>query len=150
MSQSVYITPLGPASGKGLVSLGVMELLSSQVGRAGYFRPIIATLPEDDSQVRLMSMRYEQRGVGAVQMFGAEAGWARDCLRGGRQDELLKKIIQRFEEARRECDFMVCEGTDYRRHTAPFHCFLEDHRRRFAGGAAADRPGACFENVRAG
>lgn len=120
MSKSIYITPLGPESGKGLVSLGVMDLLASQVGRVGYFRPVIAGRPEDDSQVRFMNSRYEQRGLDADQMFGAKAEWARDCLLGGKQDELLKRIIERFEKARRECDFMVCEGTDFRGHTAPF------------------------------
>ncbi len=51
-----------------LVSLGVMDLLASQVGRVGYFRPVIAGRPEDDAQVQLMNSRYEQRGLDAKKL----------------------------------------------------------------------------------
>jgi len=41
MAQSIYITAMGPSSGKSVVALGFMEMLSARLQRIGFFRPII-------------------------------------------------------------------------------------------------------------
>ena len=41
MPQNLYIATIEPGSGKSLVALSVMVLLSSRVQRLGFFRPVI-------------------------------------------------------------------------------------------------------------
>jgi phosphate acetyltransferase len=39
LARNLYITAMEPQSGKTVVSLGIMELLSTRVERLGFFRP---------------------------------------------------------------------------------------------------------------
>ena len=48
MADSLYIAILEKASGKLLVSLGLLELLSRRIGRVGFFRPITPGDERDD------------------------------------------------------------------------------------------------------
>ena len=41
MSNSIYITGMGPGSGKSVVVLGVMELLARHGRKIGFFRPLV-------------------------------------------------------------------------------------------------------------
>ena len=51
MTESLYIASLEPNSGKLVISLGVMEMLSRRVNRLGFFRPISSGPAESDSHV---------------------------------------------------------------------------------------------------
>ena len=57
MSRSVYLTAMGPASGKSAVALGLVELLSRRVSRIGFFRPIVQSVPDND--IELIRARYQ-------------------------------------------------------------------------------------------
>ena len=47
MARNLYITAMEPRSGKSVVALGLMELLSARVERLGFFRPIVPSRPAD-------------------------------------------------------------------------------------------------------
>ena len=57
MTASVYITALEADSGKSLVALGVMELLTRESDRVGYFRPVVRA-GEPDATIELFRSRY--------------------------------------------------------------------------------------------
>ena len=57
MSRSVYLTAMGPASGKSIVALGLVEHLSRRVSRLGFFRPIVQSVPDNDTE--LIRVRYQ-------------------------------------------------------------------------------------------
>ena len=57
MSRSVYLTAMGPASGKSIVALGLVEHLSRRVSRLGFFRPIVQSVPDND--IELIRARYQ-------------------------------------------------------------------------------------------
>ena len=46
MSQGLYIAAMEPNSGKSLVVLGVVELLSRRVQKLGFFRPVVHGDPQ--------------------------------------------------------------------------------------------------------
>ena len=58
MANSLYIASIEPESGKSIVALGIMEMLSRRVGRVGYFRPIIPTALKRDNDIELIRQRY--------------------------------------------------------------------------------------------
>jgi len=58
MADSLYIANLEKESGKLVVTLGVMELLSRRIDRIGFFRPIIPGDGQHDNDIDLIRQRY--------------------------------------------------------------------------------------------
>ena len=112
MSDSLYIGALGPRSGKTFVLLGILELLSRRVGRLGFFRPVIDSVDEPDNDIELaqklfgIDLPYES-------MYALTREEARAQLRDGGPESLLKRIFDRYRALQKQCDFVVCMGTDF-------------------------------------
>jgi phosphate acetyltransferase len=109
MAQSLYITAMEPRSGKSVVALGVLELLARRVERLGFFRPIVRSRELPDEQIELVHRRYKLR-TPAERMFALtvdEAAAIDDY------DELRKRIVAVYKELEQDCEFVVCEGTDF-------------------------------------
>jgi phosphate acetyltransferase len=112
MAQNVYITAMGPSSGKSLVALGFMEMLSARLSRVGFFRPIVRGAAEPDPQIELMRERYQLRSS-YEQMHGPSAEEVTALIAGGEHQEIEKRVLDAFKELERDCDFVVCEGSDF-------------------------------------
>ncbi len=95
-------------SGKSLVALGLMELLSARVDRLGFFRPIV---PSDgpDPQLELVRRRYQlEHGYDDMRaLTQAEADGIDDY------DELRKRVLHAYRPLAERCDFVLVEGTDF-------------------------------------
>ena len=103
MAQNLYITAMEPESGKSIASLGVLELLSGRVERLGFFRPVVPSHP--DPQLELARDRY-----------GLEAahGLTHDEAISDKPYEVLRKdVVAAYKPFEANCDFVVCEGTDF-------------------------------------
>lgn len=111
MSQNLYITAIEPGSGKSLVVLGIMELLSKRVQTIGFFRPVIQDSLDRDNDIELIRSRY-QLECPYESHYALTAEQARNLLSNGHYDELLKQIIEKYKTLERQCDFVVCEGSD--------------------------------------
>jgi len=113
MTRSVYVTGTEPHAGKSIVVLGLMELLSARVERLGFFRPIIAS--DDaaaDLQIALLRHRY-QLPAAAEQMYGLSTAEAAELMAAGRSRQLAAAVLAAYKSLERDCDFVVCEGTDF-------------------------------------
>ncbi len=112
MVKNLYITGVEPNSGKSLIVLGMMELLSKRIPRLGFFRPMIHGGEKPDNDIELIRSRYHLD-------FPYEFCYAltheeTDALVAeGQFEELLKRIIEKYKILEESCDFIVCEGTDY-------------------------------------
>jgi phosphate acetyltransferase len=112
MSNNLYIAATEPMSGKSLVALGVMELLSRKRAKIGFFRPVVAESSRPDNDLGLIAGRYGLViGVSAVHAFTHDE--AQRCMAAGQHEEVLKIILDRYKELEADCDFVLCEGTDY-------------------------------------
>ena len=103
MAKTVYVAALEPDTGKSVVALGMMEALAGRTGRVGFFRPILAHRP--DPLVELMHGRYGVR----VEPQGVTAAEAKE-LSG---EELVSLVVERFRELERDCDAVLCVGSDF-------------------------------------
>jgi phosphate acetyltransferase len=112
VAQSIYITAMGPNSGKSVVALGFTEMLSARLQRVGFFRPIIRSATEPDPQIELMRDRYQLQSEYA-QMHGPTADVVSALIAGGAHEEIEKQVLDSFRELGRRCDFVVCEGSDF-------------------------------------
>ncbi|MFN8184362.1 MAG: phosphate acetyltransferase [Candidatus Nanopelagicales bacterium] len=119
MAKAVYVTSMEAASGKSMISLGLMEAFSRHTSRVGYFRPVIASAGNDDATIELIRRRY-----GLAQTYEQSYGITTDQTRGVGSvqdaDGLISEIMGKFEMLAAECDVVLVEGTDYTGASAAF------------------------------
>jgi phosphate acetyltransferase len=112
MANSLYIAAMEPGSGKSVVALGIMEMLSRRVRRLGYFRPVVPSANEPDNNIRLIKARY-QLDLGYEDMFAYAHEDARNLAAEGRIEMVLKNILNKYKTLEAQCSFVLCEGTDF-------------------------------------
>jgi phosphate acetyltransferase len=112
MTRNIYITAMGPYSGKSVVSLGFVEMLSARLQRIGFFRPVIRSAGEPDPQIELMRHRYQLR-FDYAELHGPTAEEVTALIAHGEHEEIGKRVLTAYRELERRCDFVVCEGTDF-------------------------------------
>jgi phosphate acetyltransferase len=112
MANSLYIAAVAPGSGKSVVALGIMEMLSRRIRRLGYFRPVVPTAEEPDNNIRLIKARYHL-DLDYDDMYACAHGDARNLVAEGRAKTLLKVILNKYKALEGRCNFVLCEGTDF-------------------------------------
>ena len=118
MSRNLYIAAMEPRSGKSVVSLGLMELLSRRLHKIGFFRPIIPDV-ERDNNIELIRSRYNLK-TPYQDMYACRHEEARKMVGAGSYDGLLKIILAKYKALESRCDFVLCEGTDFTGVTSAF------------------------------
>jgi len=109
MADSLYIANLEKESGKLVVTLGVMELLSRRIDHVGFFRPIVPGDGREDNDINLIKKRYNV-GLRYDEMAGVSHELARAMIAEGEERLLFREIVRKYGEVRRKCDFLLCEG----------------------------------------
>ncbi len=112
MSKSLYIGTLGPRGGKSLVLLGVLELLSRRIEKLGFFRPVIRTRDHPDNDIELVRSRYNIE-LPYESMYALTYEQTRQRVADGQHQKLLKDVFNKYKKLEQQCDFVVCEGTDF-------------------------------------
>ncbi len=108
-TKSVYIASMEPGSGKLMVTLGVLELVSRLVGNVGFFRPVIRSSQNRDNDIETilalynLDMEYDDAFVFTTEEVEAMAA-------EGKAKELIQTIISRYKQLETKYDFIVCEG----------------------------------------
>ncbi len=112
MANSLYIAGIEPGSGKSMVALGVMELLSQRVRQLCYFRPVIPSKDKRDNNIELIRQRYGL--VSAYNdMYACDLDEAQKIASEGSTEQLLKQIVSQYKQLESENQFVLCEGTDF-------------------------------------
>jgi phosphate acetyltransferase len=109
MADSLYIANLEKESGKLVVTLGVMELLSRRIDHVGFFRPIVPGDGTNDNDIDLIKQRYNI-GLRFDEMAGVSHELARTMIAEGEELLLFREIVRKYSEVRKKCDFLLCEG----------------------------------------
>jgi phosphate acetyltransferase len=112
MAKNLYLASLEPASGKSLVALGLMEMLSRRTDEVGYFRPVIPAGERIDARIELIGGRY-RLGQAPSEMYAYTAAQVEQMLATGRRDELFTGILSAYKAIERHCEFVLCDGTDF-------------------------------------
>jgi phosphate acetyltransferase len=115
LTHSVYITAMAAQSGKSVVALGLMEMLSARAERVGFFRPIVGADGTSDPEIELMRRRYGLAAA-AEDMFAMSDEEAQAAIAAGDYDEVKKRVVAAYRKLEADCDAVVCEGTDFAGH----------------------------------
>jgi len=57
--QNIYVTGAEQGSGKSIIMLAMMDMLSGYAGKIGFFRPIIHTSENKDELIQLVINKYQ-------------------------------------------------------------------------------------------
>ncbi len=118
-TNSLYIASLEPLAGSLFVTLGMMELLRSRVGRVAFFRPVVEQEEGEDEDTRFileyfgLDMRYEET-------FGYTVSQVEEMVAEHRINELHKGLIAKFRALQERYDFVLCEGLNRYSFSATF------------------------------
>ena len=112
MANSLYIAGIEPGSGKSMVALGIMELLSRHIMQIGYFRPVIPSRDTADNNIELIRKRYSL-AAGYEEMYAFDREEIRRMVAEESTDAVLKRIVGRYKLLEKECQFVLCEGSDF-------------------------------------
>ncbi len=112
MANSLYIASIEPRSGKSVVALGIMEMLSRRVRQMGYFRPIIATDSRPDNNIELIRQRYILNQT-YQESFALTHDAAQELFTGDHGQIVMKHIVDRYKQLQTKSQFILCEGTDF-------------------------------------
>ncbi|MBE0638527.1 MAG: phosphate acetyltransferase [Bacteroidales bacterium] len=113
MAQNLYVAASEAMSGKSLIVLGFMELLSRHVGRIGFFRPIVKDGKDQDNHIRLISQRFKLP-FSYTSMYGVTSKVAFELIQAGDMDSIFTAVLNKYKNLEKDCDFILIEGTDFR------------------------------------
>lgn len=119
MANNIYITSTGPRSGKTVVTLGVMELLLRKMNKVGFFRPLVHDSDDVDKDISLISTYFDLK-IPVNLMYGFTTEEATELASRGRQGEVIEGIINKYNQLKEKCDFIVCEGLESMSASASF------------------------------
>jgi phosphate acetyltransferase len=113
MTNAIYLTTTEPYSGKSVVALGLMNLLTSRVERIAYFKPVISgDRPEEDSHLSVIAAHFNLT-TDYDSMFAFSGKELVKHLNAGRETFVIDSIIDKFKRLQETHDFVVVEGTDF-------------------------------------
>ena len=92
MAKSLYIVDIEPRSGKSVISLGIMEILSRRIRNAGYFRPVIPCGSQPDNNIQLIRTRYSG-ALAYEEMYGVTNDAAQKMSTRGRSLEAIDEVV---------------------------------------------------------
>ena len=109
MSRSVYVTAMGAASGKFLVTLGLVEMLARRVKAVGFYRPVVPRAPDND--IELIKARYQLSDERVGYAFTAEE--YRHFVAASGNAAAMERALRRYKQVESHCDVVVIEGSDF-------------------------------------
>ncbi|MFF3877804.1 phosphate acetyltransferase [Streptomyces sp. NPDC001978] len=110
MTRSLYVTGIARGDGRQVVELGVMELLTRQVDRVGVYHPLMHDNP--DRMFDLLRIRY-RLSQDPITVYGMSYGDAATLQAEQGVDELVSRLVDRFDAVAREYEVVLVLGSDY-------------------------------------
>ncbi|MBY0479791.1 MAG: phosphate acetyltransferase [Chitinophagaceae bacterium] len=113
MTNAIYLTTTEPYSGKSIIALGLMNLISGRTEKLAYFKPIISSTGEErdnhlDTMIRQfgLSTPYED-------MYAFTREEVIKHRNEGNEAFMIDKIIEKFKKLQESNEFVVVEGADF-------------------------------------
>ena len=107
MARTIYVMSAEGDTGKSVVALGLVDLLTRTVQRVGVFRPVARSTDERDYVLELL-LEHDGVDVAYEDAVGATYDEVIDD-----PEAALSRIVSRFHDVERHCDAVVVVGTDY-------------------------------------
>ncbi|MBG07441.1 MAG: phosphate acetyltransferase [Halobacteriovoraceae bacterium] len=125
MANSLYVSSNEPRSGKSLVSLALTDLLLKRVQKVGFFKPIIERKEgqQKDSHIKLV-LEYFKLSIPYEKTFGLYWDQVNEFISQGLKGKVFELILEKYKNLEEECDFILCEGTNFKSSNTSFEAEL--------------------------
>ncbi|HQR91926.1 MAG: phosphate acetyltransferase [Bacteroidetes bacterium 24-39-8] len=113
MTNAIYLTTTEPFSGKSIIALGLMNLLSGKTEKIAYFKPIISINgQEKDNHLETISKQF---GLDTPyeDMFAFTREQVVDLRNEGNEAFMIDTIIDKFKNLQENNEFVIVEGADF-------------------------------------
>ncbi len=121
MKNSLYIATTQAKTGKSLVSLGIIELILRKTTKVGFFRPIIHDPTDNNPDQHLnLILSHFQLPQDYESSYGLLYSEVSNLMGHQKLDEILEIIITKYKKLEKNCEFILCEGSDYLRESSAF------------------------------
>ncbi|NPA45840.1 MAG: phosphate acetyltransferase [Chlorobi bacterium] len=111
MSKGLYVATIEPNSGKTVVSLGLMNEITTRNRRVAYFRPIIDG-DEKDHHINVI-LSYFKLDQSYEEAYGLTRPQILKFLNENHEDKIMDSIIRKFKKLEKKYDFILVEGSDF-------------------------------------
>lgn len=125
MANTLYITGTEPRSGKSAIILGLMELLTRNIEKVAFFKPLIdveyskAGKIRRDNNINLIGQHYHL-STDYHEMYAYTVTEANQLISLGKHAELHEGIMAKYNNLVEKSDFVLCEGIELEGATASF------------------------------
>jgi len=122
MANNLYVAATEPRSGKSAVSLGLMELLTRNIKKVTFFKPLVKanhSRGELDNTINLIKTQFNLCTT-YEEMYGYTAAEANHLISLGKQAELMDGIMAKYNSLAARSDFILCEGIELEGAAASF------------------------------
>lgn len=112
MSKNLYVAGTEPRSGKSAIILGLMELLTRNVKKVLFFRPLVDAdhrAGERDNTISLIKSQYHLC-TSYEEMYAFTVTEASQLIAMGKNSELHEGILNKYSALAEKADFVLCEG----------------------------------------
>ncbi len=121
MANNLYLTTTEGESHKKIVTLGLMEFLLRNIEKVAYFKPIIHVSDKLNAADNFSLIKKQfNLDIPDEQMYAYTFDEAEKLVSSGNYDQFLEGIINKYKSLEERFDFVLCEGTDFARHTSSF------------------------------
>jgi len=122
MANNLYVAATEPRSGKSAISLGLMELLTRNIKKVTFFKPLVKVdhrLGERDNTINLIKSQYNLC-TKYEEMYAYTTTEASHLISLGKQEELMDGIMAKYNHLASFSDFILCEGIELEGASASF------------------------------
>ncbi|MCP3889330.1 MAG: phosphate acetyltransferase [Desulfobulbaceae bacterium] len=122
MGNKLYVAATEPRTGKSAIILGLMELLTRNIKKVAFFRPLIDVdhqRGEMDNTINLIKHHYHLC-YDYEEMYAYTVTEASQLISLGKNEELHEGILAKYNNLVAKADFVLCEGIELEGATASF------------------------------
>lgn len=125
MANKLYVAGTEPRSGKSAIILGLMELLTRNIKKVAFFKPLIEVNHSRvgklmrDNTIKLIKHRYHL-SADYHEMYAYTVAEASQLIALGKNAELHEGIMAKYNSLAAKSDFVLCEGIELEGATASF------------------------------
>lgn len=125
MANKLYVAGTEPRSGKSAIILGLMELLTRNIKKVAFFKPLIevdysrAGKIRRDNTINLIKHHYHLC-ADYHEMYAYTVTEASQLIALGKEAELHDGIMAKYNNLAAKSDFVLCEGIELEGATASF------------------------------
>jgi phosphate acetyltransferase len=113
MTNAIYLSTTEPYSGKSIIALGLVNLLSAKTEKIAYFKPVIGSANSAKDRHLDMISSHFNLDVPYKDMYAFTRSEVIHHINSGNESYFIDTIIEQFKRLQEQNDFVVVEGTDF-------------------------------------